>query len=99
MKITLELTPFQKRPNVEVTITDPSGKQVAQTTIVETMLSNLEFTMHVREAEACSEYLLETRLYYQPIPPATDAPVEIVLPEPMIVDQKSTKFTFERSVS
>jgi hypothetical protein len=92
VKIHLELTPFQKRPNISVSITNTAGKEAARTTILETMLSKLEFTMHLREPEQGNEYTLETTVYYQKIPQPSEAEVEIQLADPMIVDQHKTTF-------
>ena len=36
--IYLELDPFQKRPNIEVVINDPEGREEARVDIVETMV-------------------------------------------------------------
>jgi hypothetical protein len=93
VKVYLELTPFKKRPNVEVVITVESGKVVAQSSILETMLRKLEFNMHLRELEPGREYTLESIVYYQKLPEPSDTPVEVELPEPMIVDRRKTTFT------
>ena len=92
VKIYLELTPFMKRPNVEVTITAGSGKEVAHTSILEIMLPKLEFTMHLREPEPGKEYNFETKVYYQRMPEPSDVPMDMPLPEPKIVDRHIATF-------
>jgi hypothetical protein len=92
VRIYLELTPFIKRPNVEVTITAESGKEVAHTSILETMLPKLEFTMHLRGPEPGKKYNLETTVYYQRMPEPSDIPMDVPLPEPMIVDNHKATF-------
>jgi hypothetical protein len=92
VKIHLELTPFQKRPNITVSITSASGKEAARATILETMLTRLELTMHLREPDPGSEYSVETTVFYQKIPQPGEEEVEIQLPEPMTVDQRKTTF-------
>jgi hypothetical protein len=92
VKIYLELTPFIERPNVDVTITGVSGKEVAHTSVLETMLSKLELTMHLREPEQGSEYNIETTVYYQRMPVLSDVPMDIQLPDPMIVDRRKVTF-------
>jgi hypothetical protein len=97
VRIFLELTPFMKRPNVGVTIKSASGKEVARTSILETMLRKLEFTMHLRESEPGSEYTIESIIYYQKLPEPNDVPMEVPLPEPIIVDHQKATFILPRS--
>lgn len=92
VKIFLELTPFMKRPNVDVSITAASGKEVARTSILETMSRKLEFTMHLRETEPGSEYTLESIVYYQSLPEPSAIPMETPLPDPIIVDHQKATF-------
>jgi hypothetical protein len=92
VKIYLELTPFMKRPNVSVTITSASGRKVAHTSILEISLPKLEFTMHLREPDPGSEYTVDTSVYYQRLPEPSDIPMDIPLPDPLIVDHNKTKF-------
>ncbi len=89
VKVHLELTPFMKRPNIEVTITSSEGKEVGHTSILETMLHILEFTVHLRQVKPGEELSLETRVYYQSLPPPSDSPVELPLPDPLIVDKQT----------
>lgn len=92
VKIHLELTPFKKRPNIEVTITAPSGKKAAYSSILETMLRKLEFTMHLRQVELGKEYTVESVVYYQKLPEPSDTPMDVPLPEPMVVDRRKATF-------
>lgn len=92
VKVHLELTPFMKRPNVEVSIFSTDGKEVGHTSILETMLSKLEFTIHLRQVEAGDELRLEITVYYQKLPEPSNTPVEVPMPDPMIVDRKKTTF-------
>jgi hypothetical protein len=48
LRIALEITPFQKRPNIEIALTDPAGNPAGSTSIVEPMGWKLELTLHVR---------------------------------------------------
>ena len=71
VRVNIEITPFQKRPHLEVAITDAGGEEVATASIVEPMGWKLEFTMHLRGAKA-SPFTIEARLFYpdgpQPAP-------------------------------
>jgi hypothetical protein len=96
VRIQIELTPFQKRPNIEVNITGPSGKEASHASVLETILAKLEVTMHIREYQPEKEYRVETKVYYQNLPEPTNEPVELVLPEPVVVDQQVTVFLFPK---
>ena len=63
LHVNLEVTPFQKRPHIEVTLNDADGAEIASTTIVEPLSWKLEFTMHIR-SELNNPYELAARLYY-----------------------------------
>ncbi|MBI3162885.1 MAG: hypothetical protein HYZ23_10255 [Chloroflexi bacterium] len=70
LRVNLEVTPFQKRPYIEVTLSDSNGDEAASTSIVEPLSWNLEFTMHIR-GELNNPYTLSARLYY-PDGPSND---------------------------
>jgi hypothetical protein len=92
VKIYLEVDPFQKRPSAEVTITDSAGDEVAQVSIVETMIRNMEFNMHLPSGRPGGEYSVQAVIYYeQPLP--ADAPPDAERPAPMIVDRGQAAFT------
>ena len=63
VRVNIEITPFQTRPYIEVTLTDASGAEVASASIVEPMGWKLEFTMHLRGATG-SPFKIEARLFY-----------------------------------
>ena len=69
VRVNIEVTPFQKRPHVEVTLTDSIGDEIASTTIVEPLSWKLEFTMHIR-GELNNPYTLEAKLFYPDGPAA-----------------------------
>jgi len=63
LRVNIEITPFQKRPTIEVTLQNSAGDEVASTSIVEPLSWKLEFTMHLR-GEIDNPYTLNARLYY-----------------------------------
>ena len=71
VRVNIEITPFQKRPHLEVVITDAGNEEVSTASIVEPMGWKLEFTMHLRGAPA-GPFQIEARLFYpegpQPAP-------------------------------
>jgi hypothetical protein len=63
LRVDIEITPFQTRPYLEVTLTDALGEEIATASIVEPMSWKLEFTMHLRGAKS-NPFKLEAKLFY-----------------------------------
>jgi len=93
VKVHLELTPFMKRPNIEVTILSSAGKEVGHTSILEIMQHELELIIHLRQVEPGEQLTMQITVYYQKLPEPSEAPLEVPLPEPMIVDTNKTIFS------
>jgi len=95
VRVYLEITPFQQRPNSEIVITDDSGKEVANVSIIETIDPRMEFTMHLRSQETAGEYHLTATLFYEVNIPDPEAATAIPAGkrERSIVDQATTKFS------
>lgn len=94
LRVNVETTPFQKRPHIEVLLTDSTGDEVGSTTIVEPMGWKLEFTMHIR-GELKNPYMLNAKLYY-PDGPSTEPQTfsfDVLPPEPDSVNTKDTTDT------
>lgn len=70
LRVNIEMTPFQKRPHLEVVLNDADGEEVASSSIVEPMGWKIEFTMHIR-GELNNPYTLEATLFY-PEGPTTE---------------------------
>jgi hypothetical protein len=96
VKIYLEVDPFQKRPNAQVTITNTAGMEVARVSILETMTRKMEFNMHLREPKPGGEYTVETIIYYQKLPTQEESLSEGLLPDPLIVDRRKVTFSVSR---
>ena len=69
LRVALEMTPFQKRPYLEVLLRDADNVEVASAAIVEPLSWKLEITMHVR-GDTRNPHTLEARLYYPDGPSA-----------------------------
>ena len=69
LRVNIEITPFQKRPHIEVELNDADGKEVASSSIIEPMSWKIEFTMHIR-GELRNPYTLEAKLFYPDGPTA-----------------------------
>ena len=63
LRVSIEITPFQKRPYLEFDLRDGDGQEVSTVSMVEPLTWKLEFTMHIR-SELHNPYTLEARLFY-----------------------------------
>lgn len=86
LHVYIEITPFQKRPHIEVMLRDADGEEVASTSIVEPMNWKLEFTMHIR-GELNNPYTLEAKLFYSDGPAAEPQAFTFEVRPPPSLDQ------------
>lgn len=82
VRVNIEMSPFEKRPNLEFTLTDSENMEISSVSFVEAMAWKLEFTMHLRRKPADGPLDLTARLYYPDGPEAEPASVRIDLPTP-----------------
>src|SRR3990172_4958331 len=82
LRVNIEITPFQKRPSLEVLLTDSDGNEVASSSIVEPMSWKLEFTMHIR-GELKNPYTLVAKLFYPDGPAAEPQTVSFEVKPPL----------------
>jgi len=60
-----ELTPFQQRPYLELTLNDPNGNEASSASIVEPVSWKLELTLHLRKPNPSGgTYTLAAHLSY-----------------------------------
>jgi hypothetical protein len=65
VRVGLALTPFQKRPEIELTVTDASGQVRASASILEPMSWKLEVTLHLRPLpDELTGYMLSAAVSY-----------------------------------
>ena len=64
VRIAVEMTPFQIRPWLELTLVDSQGDEIATADVIEPLNYKIELTLHVRKAEPAGLYHLTVRLYY-----------------------------------
>ncbi len=50
VRIEFELSPFQRRPDIEIAVQDAAGASVAGTSIIETVEARMGVTLHLRGA-------------------------------------------------
>jgi len=104
VRINLEVTPFQKRPNGEISIRDDQGEEVASISIIETGDPKMEFTIHLRSPRLGAEYTVSSKVYYAEAEEEKDEDAanrsreQPLLPLPTkstVVDQAETTFRIE----
>ena len=97
VRVYLEVTPFQKHPNGEITITNQSGEEVASISFIETIDPKMEFTLHLRHGGTVGEFTVRATVSYPQQPDTEDEENNIPF-EPrdnIIVDQAEVNFTIE----
>lgn len=71
--VEIKVTPFQVRPNLILVATDDDNRTVADLSIIETMHSNMEFTLHIRnKPDPAGQYQLVAELFYETRNPPQD---------------------------
>jgi hypothetical protein len=77
-----DITPFQQRPNIEVSLRSADGKPAASLNVIEALQTNFNLTLHIPEGETNSLYELEAILYYT-VPESGDRQVVDRLIKPL----------------
>jgi hypothetical protein len=67
VRVHVDITPFQKRPDLEATILDADGNEIANTLIIETLENRLVFTLHLHPDSPGKQLTLKAVLSYQDI--------------------------------
>jgi hypothetical protein len=94
----VELTPFQRRPNLELELRDLSGKKLSSLSVVEAIDPIMDFTMHLR-SKSQGKYYLAIQVFYSDIDPATPplgdqaSAGEMLSKTKKPVDQRQESFT------
>jgi hypothetical protein len=87
----LELTPFQKKPNGEISLANSAGAELADISFIETMSRKMEYTLHLRGAELTGPYSVSAKIFYEDAEPVAPGDEQIPGQAPKIyVDQAET---------
>jgi hypothetical protein len=62
--VQIQLTPFQRRPDVHISITDAQGSEVASLTAIQILQPDVAFTLHLRQADTHGHYTIAARIAY-----------------------------------
>jgi len=68
VKVSFEISPFIKRPNIEITVTNQDGQHVSQFSVVEAIENKMDFTLHLREPNPGGEYQITMDVFYADLP-------------------------------
>lgn len=99
VRVSVELTPFQTRPNGEINISNEDEEEVASVSFIETIDPKMEFTLHLRTPETPGDYSVNAIIFYPILTNGqelgeTQNQEPLPLPQNIkVVDQSSTKFT------
>jgi len=81
LRVALDLTPFQQRPNIELALSDAEGNETGSASIVEPVAWKLELTLHNRTAApAAGPYRLTARLSYPELGMVDQREVVVTIP-------------------
>lgn len=81
VRVNLDITPFQQRPSLEITMRDQDAEEVSSVSVVEPMNWKIEFTMHIRRSPSRGTYTLSARLYYPAQPDSDKREIQFSVPE------------------
>ena len=86
LRINLELSPFQQKPYIELTLTDSTGEVVATTTVVEPDAWRLDLTLHIRKPvpSTGADYKLAVILSFPDLGEIDHRDLTIEIPSPTI---------------
>lgn len=89
LRVATVITPFQKRPSLDISVRNANGDELAQADVIETMTPRLEFTLHLRGGESSMPLLLNVILFYADTPNAENPQ----LSERRVVDTREISVT------
>ena len=64
IRISLQITPFQTRPNIEILITNENEEESGSLTIIESINPKMEFTIHLKDDKPNGKYTVSSQIYY-----------------------------------
>jgi hypothetical protein len=62
--VKFEISPFQQRPNIEISVSNQAEKEVASLRVVEAIENRMDFTLHMRETQPRGSYTLSMQVFY-----------------------------------
>ncbi len=65
IRLTIELTPFEERPNLDIEVADPQGSRAASASVIECMNFKMSLTMHLRGEAPAGRYTARAALSFE----------------------------------
>ena len=97
VRLFIEITPFQQKPNCEIKIFSESGDEAASLSIIEAIDYKMQFTVHLKNPQPGTTHTVEMEVYYFEADQQETAGQDEIhhLPERINpVDQRLVEFTF-----
>jgi hypothetical protein len=60
-----DITPFQERPSIEISVINGAGIEAASLSVIEAIEPQFNLTMHLRDTKSINPYTIEAILYYR----------------------------------
>jgi len=93
VRLSLEMTPFQKSPNGDIVITDSAGFRVAAASFIGAITREVEMTLHLRPADPLGQFTASATLFYtDEIKDGEGEDRVLVKPEKKVIHECSVKF-------
>ena len=78
VRLTINITPFQQPPDIDITAINPQGQRVAEATIIGAPNKRLTLTMHLRDDVVEGVYRFQFSLGFQDIGIVDSTEVELI---------------------
>jgi hypothetical protein len=91
VRVSIEVDPFQKRPSLELVVRG-ADRELASTSIIETMVRKMELTMHLRGEKPDGPLTLSAVLFYEEREPPEEEGEELPPAKIQVVDRAETTF-------
>ena len=94
IKVIIEISPFQQRPNLEIEVRNLDEEIIASISIIETITPEIDINMHMRGNPKNVTYLLSAVLYYAEIEESLDPAKPPSYPEQQVIHTREISFTY-----
>lgn len=59
-----DIAPFREPPSIQVIVTNESGQEASSLTVINTLRTNFNLTMHLRDERVSDQYTVNAQLFY-----------------------------------